>query len=282
MVILHAADFCAKVWIHLSAELGFTILLSRKLISHCSGLLLDHAEQYWKWKRCCQVRSIIWLGSPIINNRSVWYSWHTGFMVGWHIQQLVKLEMAFRVEEQGLLYCDSDVFFMRPFDIGNLITGGLFRFYRSEKIFEEGVISYPKYSSVSARQLGLAGKPFPCSTYVENLVPWHRPTVKALCNHLAETSGRDWKLVLGRDIIISEYTLYGLFVDRVMKDRSHLKTSHDVLCKTVWNRRAIDDAALDAFCSDLADPVVAVGVQSFAGIAVERLEQQLKKALARV
>ena len=219
---------------------------------------------------------------PIINNRSVWYSWHTGFMVGWHIQQLVKLEMAFRVEEQGLLYCDSDVFFMRPFDIGSLITGGLFRFYRSEKIFEEGVISYPKYSSVSARQLGLAGKPFPCSTYVENLVPWHRPTVKALCNHLAETSGRDWKLVLGRDIIISEYTLYGLFVDRVMKDRSHLKTSHDVLCKTVWNRRAIDDAALDAFCSDLADPVVAVGVQSFAGIAVERLEQQLKKALARV
>ena len=43
----------------------------------------------------------------------------------------------------------------------------------------------------------------------------------------------------------------------------------------------MSDTELDEFCSDLKDPIVAVGVQSFAGIAVERLERQLKKALAR-
>lgn len=219
---------------------------------------------------------------PIINNRSVWFSWRTGFMIGWHVQQMVKLEMAFQVEEQGLLYCDSDVFFMRPFDIGSLSDSGQFRFYRTEKSFEENTITYPKYISYSARQLGISEKPFPSPTYVENLVPWHRPTVKALCNHLAETSGRDWKQALGRDIFISEYSLYGLYVERIIKDRSHLKTSHDILCKTIWSRGAVDDAKLDEFCSDLKYPIVAVGVQSFAGIAVERLERQLKKALAHV
>lgn len=218
---------------------------------------------------------------PIVNNRSVWFSWRTGFMIGWHVQQMVKLEMAFQVEQQGLLYCDSDVFFMQPFDIGSLSKEGQFRFYRTEENFEENVIPYPKYISYSARQLGLSGNPFPSPTYVENLVPWHRPTVKALCNHIAQTSGRDWKLALGRDIFISEYSLYGLFVERVMKDRSPLKTSHEILCKTIWSRGSLSDTELDEFCSDLKDPIVAVGVQSFAGIAVERLERQLKKALAR-
>ncbi len=218
---------------------------------------------------------------PIINNRSVWFSWRTGFMVGWHVQQIVKLEMAFQVKEKGLLYCDSDVFFMRPFDIGSLSKGGQFRFYRTEESYEENVIPYPRYISYSARQLGISGKPFPSPTYVDNLVPWHSPTVKALCGHIAEVSGRDWKSALGRDIFISEYSLYGLFVERILKDRSHLKTNHDILCKTIWNRGAVDDKALDEFCSDLNDTIVAVGVQSFAGIAVERLERQLKRALQR-
>ena len=43
----------------------------------------------------------------------------------------------------------------------------------------------------------------------------------------------------------------------------------------------MDDAALEAFCSDLGDTIVALGVQSFAGVKVERLEMQLQKAILR-
>ena len=219
---------------------------------------------------------------PIINNRSLWHSWRTGFMVGWHVQQMVKLEMAFQVEAEGLLYCDSDVFFVRPFNVESLCQAGQFRFYRTEKRYDENTITNPKFSTVSARQLGMSGKPFPCPTYVENLVPWHRSTVKALCDHIAKNSGRDWRVTLGRDIFISEYTLYGLYVEYVMKDRSHLQVSHEPLCKTIWHKGVVRNDTLADFCFDLNDPVVAVGVQSFAGIAVEQLDQQFKKALARV
>ena len=86
---------------------------------------------------------------------------------------------------------------------------------------------------------------------------------------------------LGREIFLSEYSIYGLFVDHVLKNRSHLKLEHNRLCKTVWHRGAMDDAALETFCSELEASIVALGVQSFAGVKVERLEMQLQKAIQR-
>ncbi|MDE2445030.1 MAG: hypothetical protein KGO94_02555 [Alphaproteobacteria bacterium] len=219
---------------------------------------------------------------PIINNRSVWFSWRTGFMVGWHVQQLVKMEMAFQVQDEGLLYCDSDVFFVRPFDISNLSENGKCRFYRTEVEYPADRIPNPKYISVSARQLKLPDPIFPSPTYVENLVPWHAATVRGLCAHVAAASGRDWKYTLGREIFLSEYSLYGLYVERILKMPALFQVSNQILCKTVWNRGAMDDAALSDFFSEVPPPIVALGVQSFVGIAVSRLEQQfdllLKKA----
>ena len=218
---------------------------------------------------------------PIINNRSLWFSWGTRFMLGWHVQQLVKIEMAFQVSEQGLLYCDSDVFFVRRFDVAGLNNNGRFRFFSSPDKYEESNISNANYIIASGRQLGLKERLFPSSAYVENLITWHRPTVQALCAHIQNISGRSWQLALGRKVIISEYTLYGLFVDRILEDRSHLIYQHEALCKTVWHREVMDDSALEAFCTDVQDPFVALGVQSFAGISVDRLKVQLQKAIAR-
>jgi Family of unknown function (DUF6492) len=218
---------------------------------------------------------------PIINNRSLWFSWGTRFMAGWHVQQLIKMEMAFQLQELGLLYCDSDVFFVRPLNVSSLSENGQYRIYATPVPFDEDVIPNPKYISVSARLLGIKENVFPSATYVDNLVTWHGPTVRAMCAHIAQVSGRDWRVTLGREIFLSEYSLYGLYVDRISKDRSHLRTDHANLCKTFWHRHAIDDAELDKFCSDVGGSLVALGVQSFAGVAVERLEQQLQKAIER-
>jgi Family of unknown function (DUF6492) len=218
---------------------------------------------------------------PIINNRSLWFSWGTRFMAGWHVQQLIKMEMSFQLQEQGLLYCDSDVFFVKPFDISNLCKDKRYRYFSTADRYEEKIIPNPKYTTVSARLLGIKENPFPSPTYVDNLVTWHSPTVRDMCKHIARVTGRDWRVSLGREIFLSEYSLYGLYIDHVLKDRSHLKLEHHRLCKTVWHRGAMDDAALETFCSELESSIVALGVQSFAGVAVERLEKQLQKAIQR-
>jgi Family of unknown function (DUF6492) len=218
---------------------------------------------------------------PFINNRSLWFSWGTRFMAGWHVQQLIKIEMAFQLGEQGLLYCDSDVFFVRPFDISSLCKDGRYRYFSTADRYEEKTIPNPKYTTVSARLLGIKENPFPSPTYVDNLVVWHSPTVRTMCAHISQVSGRDWRVSLGREIFLSEYSIYGLYVDHVLKNHSHLRLEHNTLCKTVWHRGVMDDAALASFCSELGVSIVALGVQSFAGVAVERLEKQLHRAVQR-
>ena len=218
---------------------------------------------------------------PIINNRSLWFSWGTRFMAGWHVQQLIKIEMAFQLQEQGLLYCDSDVFFIRPFDISQLCKNSQYRYFVTSERYEENIIPNPKYTTVSKRLLGITENVFPSPTYVDNLVTWHSPTVRAMCEHISQISGRDWRVTLGREIFLSEYSIYGLYIDYVLKDRSHLRVEHNRICKTVWSRGAMDDAALDEFCFDKSGEFVALGVQSFAGVAVDRLEKQLQKAIHR-
>lgn len=220
------------------------------------------------------------LASPsLFRNRSLWFGFRTGFMIGWQVQQLVKLQMAFNVSDAGLLYCDSDIFFIRPFNVASLQSNGRFRFYRTDQSFSLDTAPNESYVVSAARQLGLANNPFPCPSYVDNIVAWHRDTAMALCRHIEKLSGRGWMAALGRHYIISEYSLYGLFADRLLADRSHLQDTAKTLCKTVWRGNALTGAELDSFCDSLDPGQVAVGFQSFVGVNTDELLSQLQRAI---
>jgi Family of unknown function (DUF6492) len=213
-----------------------------------------------------------------LSNRSIWFAWRTGFMVGWQIQQIVKFEMAFRVKEDGLLYCDSDVFFVRPFDVNSMNVDGAFRFYGSATAEPRETASNAHYMVAASKQLGLGADPFPCRDYVDNLVTWHAPTARAACARMTEVSGKDWRVSLGRHFVISEYAIYGMYVDRLAQDQSLFAKTSDQLCKTIWKAREIKDVSLDDFCNDLKPGQVALGFQSFAGVSMADLADQLDKA----
>lgn len=215
----------------------------------------------------------------IINNRSIWFSFRTGPMIGWQVQQLVKLEMAYRLPEQGLLYCDSDVFFIKPFDVSQLSKNGKYRFFRTANPMTRDEAPHPSYMITSSKQLGLGKDPFPSRTYVDNLVTWHAPTVRLLCEHVAKVSGKHWMVTLGRSYTLSEYTLYGIFVDRVLKDPSHIEPVNTALCKTIWRGREMNNMALGDYIGNMVGDEVAVGVQSFVGLSLAELNEQLQQAI---
>jgi Family of unknown function (DUF6492) len=214
-----------------------------------------------------------------INNRSIWFSFRTRFMIGWQVQQLVKMEMAFRVEQQGLLYCDSDVFFIRPFDVSTFSSNSKFRFYSTIHKFPREDAPNPTYMIAASKQLGLGAEPFPCPSYIDNMVTWHAPTVRAMCDHIQQTSRKDWKAALGRNFIISEYSLYGLYVDHILPDQSNFQPTTQSICKTAWSGTAMTTTELDAFCDSLLPAQVAVGFQSFLGVSVQDLSLQLQRAI---
>ncbi len=215
---------------------------------------------------------------PFSRRRSLWWSWRSGFMLGWHIQQLVKMQMAFVVKQEGLALCDSDMFFVKPFDVRSLWSEKGFRLYRSAHEFDEASISNPKFTISALRQLGLPANSFPTRTYVDSFVTWRASTVRAMCEHIAKVSDRDWRAALGRDVFFSEYTLYGLFAERVARDAGHEPTS-DHLCRTKWDKADSTPVESESFVADLPKPVVAVAFQSFLNLDHHHLRKLFDHAV---
>jgi hypothetical protein len=216
---------------------------------------------------------------PFAKGRSLWWSRSTGVMVGWHLQQFVKIGVAAHLPDEGLAYCDSDVFFLKPFDVADLSRNAALRMYRSFEPLLLNRHSNPKYTVNALSILCLTVEHQPYYDYVENFITWHRPTVLEMCKHIEAKSGRTWHGALGRKLMISEYALYGNFVDGVLKESASVYVDPHTLCRTKWNAANTSAAEIRAFCADLGPPQVAVGIQSFAGVEVGLLKSILDDAL---
>ena len=214
-----------------------------------------------------------------IGGRSLWWSRDTGLSLGWHLQQMIKVGIAEHVSEEGLAYCDSDTFFLRPFDVGSLTRGGKFRLFRDARRASLESIANPSYTKASLEMLGTQNSAGTYHSYIDNFVTWHRPTVLALCGYLAERFQGKWQRALRHRVQFSEYILYGLFVEEVQKTNPHHFVDNLSLCRTQWHRQAMTSAEIETFCADLPPHVVAVGVQSFAGVDVGLLVREFEKAV---
>ena len=216
---------------------------------------------------------------PFVGGRSLWWSRETGLSLGWHIQQIVKIGIASVVKEEGLAYCDSDVFFLKPFDTASLTQDGRFRLYRNYVKQNLELIANPAFISVCLDLLGLP-KHAQYFSYIDNFITWRRQTVLEMCEHFAHLNRGKWYRIFRNRLQISEYILYGLFVEEVQKDdKLHYATPHS-LCRTKWSKQNQPEQDVAEFCAGLVPPQVAVGFQSFLGISVTRLEEQFKIALA--
>ncbi|MEO0919820.1 MAG: DUF6492 family protein, partial [Pseudomonadota bacterium] len=61
--------------------------------------------------------------------RRVWLSPRTMPMHGWHIQQIMRIAVASMLDEDGLLYCDSDTAFIRDYDLNKMWHGERMRLW---------------------------------------------------------------------------------------------------------------------------------------------------------
>lgn len=212
-----------------------------------------------------------------LGKRRVW----TGFRAllrgiaplrGWHAQQLRKLALARAATEDVLLFCDSDMLFLRPFDLASLGRDGAVRLYRKPDAITAGMAEHLGWCEQAAACLGLARPAPPSPDYINNLVSWRRDNVLALLAHVERLSGRDWVSAIARHRRFSEYMIYGYFVERVLglEAAGHWPDARE-LCKVYWGGDAEGIADLRSFEEVLEPWQVAVGVQSFIGEPVERI-----------
>jgi hypothetical protein len=177
--------------------------------------------------------------------RRFWVSLKTRPVKNWILQQIVKLSVPHAVHEDVLLYADSDMFFVRPYDPRDYERAGRVPLFAETG--QKGLIpSNDDWQQVAARLLGIPPDKDFDTNYVGQLVCWRRANATAMLTRVEQVTGRPWQQAIAALSAFSEYILYGVYVDRVCGENSgHWR---DALVRNVnyWGTTPLDIAALES------------------------------------
>ena len=205
-----------------------------------------------------------------------WWSFRHGPVFGWQMQQFVKIFMANHVTEEALLFCDSDVFFLKPFNVSTLERQGKIRFNAAETNNWRG----NRDVSTSIELLGLNPDDIHIYWGGDQLVTWHRQTVLAMQDFLSRRHNKPWHEAIGMKLNFTEYQLYGTYVLYVQKDNPHIYKDGTIYCKSLWTKEQAATHDVRAFCRDLQPHEAAVCVQSLIGSDMATITAIVNEAIA--
>lgn len=198
---------------------------------------------------------------------------------GWHAQQLRKFAVAKAASEDIILFADSDMLFVRPFDVAGLERDGAVRLYRKPDAITADMARHRPWCENAAALLGLGTASWPGPDYINNMVSWRREHVLGLLAHVERLSGRDWVSAIARDRQFSEYLLYGYYVERVLglETAGHWPDARE-LCKVYWFPEDVTGFDLLKSFEEVLEPwQVAIGVQSFIGQPLDQVRALFEK-----
>ncbi len=204
-----------------------------------------------------------------MGRRRIWLSSYGPPLRGWHVQQLRRLAMAAALDETVMVSLDSDVVFVKDFDVRHFQEGGRVRFFRRPGVvagFDEPFLGEHRgWALTAAACLAIPGRPVNDNGYVATAIAWRSDTVRDMRRHIEAEGGRDWMKQLASTRSLSECVLYGRFVDEVEARPDRHLPGDDNVCAMVWSGKAMGQQALDTFLRELAPHQAAIGIQSFIG-----------------
>ena len=258
---------CESVGRHVTGDFHHYVIVERRdfaLFKSLAGpkttvLLVESAIPWW-------IRRI-----PMVGR--FWVSLKTPPVRNWIMQQLVKLSVCDFIEADAYVCIDSDVVFVRPFDVSSLSRGDSLRLFRVE-----GAAQLPTHfpwHQTAARLLGLPPRAYFGSTYIGHLITWRPDTLKALHRRIESVTGRPWFEAVCTQWHLSEYILYGIFVEHVLQNETGHYYSDIPLCHISWDYKMDTDEDIAHFFSEIWPEHVAVMVSSKDYIPVERYRHLL-------
>ena len=186
---------------------------------------------------------------------------------GWLLQQIVKVAAARAGGVDAVVFADSDVAFVRPLHASHFLSDGRVRLLRDAGTDHYQIDpNYSKWNRGAGRLLGVTvDDPYPAN-FIGPLVSWVPSIAAAMCERMEILAGRPWIEAIGRlgnGAGFSEYTTYGVFVDRVDEAASVRHTEMPAaLCHLSWNHDLGTPSGCDDFVRALKPENVAVVIQS--------------------
>jgi hypothetical protein len=207
-----------------------------------------------------------------------WVSLKTLPIRNWIMQQIVKIAAAQSIHKDVLVFVDSDVTFVRPFNPQSFIRDGQVRLFQEPPYDDE---THLRGHRTANKLLGIPdiNMGYPAPGYIGQVMSWRRDNVLKLHERLESVSGRGWVETLANSWHLAEYILYGVFVEHFLKEQSGHYYDPQKICHEYWTPQPMSDEELQNFFATIPPEYVAVMISAKAGIPVERY-QSLVKSIA--
>lgn len=192
----------------------------------------------------------------------------------------MRMAVAHLLDEEGLLYCDSDTAFIRDYDLGNMWHGERMRLWAEPEGALTAENDHLHWVEHAAQALSTPASQRVLDNFVCSFVTWRRQTVVEMCAHMERVHGKPWVATVASSRKFSECMLYGAFVNGVLGGADHWQTA-DELCPMKWFNPAPSEAELTEMVAGLAPEAVGVGVQSFIPLPPKMFRRAVSPKIAR-
>jgi hypothetical protein len=182
---------------------------------------------------------------------------------GWVMQQVVKLAAAAELDIDVLLMADSDVTFVRPIGVDTFRTDGRVHFFRNNDAVDATMTRHVLWHDVARRLLALPpAKSPPLPDYICPMNPWERDVIFALRERIEQVTRRPWLDAIASQLHVSEFILYGVFVDEALGASEVRTPAASSLCHTYWGPGPLAPDGIQDFVGSLGADDVAVMISA--------------------
>lgn len=179
---------------------------------------------------------------------------------GWVLQQLVKLGFAANLDADVAVMIDSDVILVRGFTTDTFIRGESVRHYRVPYAVHGGMQRHLAWRETAARLLRLDAPSADTADYNAGVISWSPRIVRKLLERVEEVAQRPWMTVVGSQLDVSEYFLYGEYVAALGSEQDRSFTSPQNLCHSYWETMTMERA--QNFVDSMPADDIAILIQS--------------------
>jgi len=186
---------------------------------------------------------------------------------GWILQQIIKLAVAKGSQADAVIFADSDLIFVRNLSLNDLWSGNQLRLFRTER--QPNLYSDKRYKNwygFSCKALALGNPQAQTGAYITQLATMRPNLTRMLCNALENKFSKPWYETLLNTWDFSEYILYGVFVENLLKETDEKNCGHylsgDELCHSSWFYDIHSKVDIDEFVAKTTPQHCAVHLQS--------------------
>ena len=204
-------------------------------------------------------------GDSYVNLRRPWPP-----VRAWVMQQAIKLAAAATMDADVVLIADSDVVLVRPVTAERFTAGGQPLLFRIDDGVTGDMERHVIWHRVARDLLGLPPAPDPpLPDYVSSFNFWQPAVVRQIQQRIADITGRDWLDAFTSQLHISEFMLYGVFVDECLHASPAEPPTDATVCHNTWQRTPLGLEEALAFAEELKPEAVAMMISAKSHTAVD-------------